>query len=36
VCEIKEYCKYYENLLKEAKKKEKETVKAKKTKKAKK
>ena len=24
VCEIKEYCKYYENLLKEAKKKEKE------------
>lgn len=36
VCEIKEYCKYYENLLKEAKKKGKETVKAKKTKKAKK
>ncbi len=34
VCEIKEYCKYYENLLKEAKKKEK--VKAKKTKKVKK
>ena len=36
VCEIKEYCKYYENLLKEAKKMEKEKAKAKKTKKAKK
>ena len=33
VCEIKEYCKYYENLLKEAKKMEKEKAKAKKAKK---